>query len=76
MKRQSTCPREASDTDALQFASRLWLVGSFGRGIALSGLPAPNAFGVETSGDVIALVLPENAEKCLHLFFRIVLENL
>jgi len=29
-------------------------------GIAFSGFPAPNAFGVETSGDVIGVIIVED----------------
>jgi hypothetical protein len=32
--------------------------------IALSGVPAPNAFGVETSGDVIGFLLEPLPKEC------------
>jgi hypothetical protein len=55
-----------------------WIGGLFGKGIALSGLPAkvqphgllePGRRCVETSGDVICLAFMKRSEKCQHLFF-------
>jgi hypothetical protein len=36
--------------------------------VALSGVPASNAFGVETSGDVIEIVLEPFPNECRMLF--------
>jgi hypothetical protein len=38
--------------------------------IALSGVSAPNAFGVETSGDVIALIMKPLPHECPAFYGR------
>ncbi len=55
----------------LQESGRRFDGGFIGSMIALSGFPAPKAFGVETSGDVTFVLLIEECGNVSSFYFRL-----